>query len=82
MVAGRWGLCDWLGIKVQNWDEKTKPSERLASLVNEKFRLAYPGDLSKMLPHLDGTGFKMSLSLQAAIEHLRAAPCVSKKEED
>lgn len=76
------GLCNWLGIKVQNWDEKTKPSEKLASLINEKFRLAYPGDLTKILPHLDGTGFKMSHSLQVAIEHLQSAPCVSKKEAD
>lgn len=76
------GLCDWLGIKVQNWEGKTKPSEKLASLINEKFRLAYPGDLSKILPHLDGTGFITSKSLRAALEHLEAAPCVPKKKED
>ncbi len=71
------GLCAWLGIKVRNWDEETKPSDKLASLVNEKFRLAYPGDLAKILPHIDGSGHKTSQSLTEAMHHLASAPCVT-----
>lgn len=75
------GLCKWLEIKVRGWDEETKPSEKLASLVNDKFRLAYPGDLDKILPHVDGTGHKKSDSLRDALAQLIDAPCTSPKSE-
>lgn len=73
------GLCLWLSqsnrFKPDNWDNKRKPSEELASRLKRsgvEYRIQ---NLSKILRYIEGDGDQHSPSLQKALTHLHNAPC-------
>lgn len=70
------GLCAWLSkIKPDNWDNRKKPSEELASRLKRsgvEYRIQ---NLSKILRYVDGSGDQHSPSLREALAHLHNAPC-------
>jgi len=71
------GLCKWLDVKPKNCDHESKPSERLNSLVKRKTGKDYTGRTrAQVLGHLDGSGDKLSQSMDDAMKHLQNAPCV------
>ncbi len=70
------GVCKWLDEVAKTWNGDPFPSDRLRSLMRERYRLRYPRDLDKALKHLSGDGINQSL--QKALNHLDNAPCVSK----
>jgi hypothetical protein len=75
------GLCTWLDIKPQNCDSLRKPSEKLISLAQSKYRLKYQGvDRAKILAQIDGTGEQYSPSMRAALKHLENAPCIQESQ--
>jgi Domain of unknown function (DUF4276) len=72
------GLCHWLGEKPRNCDTEKRPSDRLKRVVKEKTQRSYSGAIrTQVLQKLDGSGDKYSPSMQAALEHLMNAPCVT-----
>jgi hypothetical protein len=69
------GLCRWLGVRPQNCDSQAKPSDRLRTLLQRK-RMKWQGrDRQKVLEQIDGTGDRLSPSMQTALSHLEDAPC-------
>jgi hypothetical protein len=72
------GLCRWLGIRPQNRDSKTKPSDQLRFLLQSKKKLKYQGKgRNEVCKHLDGTGDQKSPSMAAAYQRLKEWACLN-----
>jgi hypothetical protein len=73
------GVCRWLGINQQPWDNLARPSDKLNSLLKEKKGIKYQGKYrDDVRNHLDGTGDQQSRSMRKAFKHLDDAPCIEK----
>lgn len=70
------GFCKWLNVKPRNHDNKRKPKDTLISLLDKAGKAKYREENAAVLfRHLDGTGDKLSKSLDDALKHLIDAPC-------
>jgi hypothetical protein len=70
------GLCRWLDISPKNWDNSSKPSATLESLLTKQKRMKFQGpNRAKVLSHLEGTGDQVSPSMKVAVAFLNKAPC-------
>lgn len=70
------GLCEWLGIKPTNYDDKPKPKDDLESYLYKAGKPRYRiENMPQILKHLDGTADQHSQSLRGALRHLQNAPC-------
>jgi len=68
-------LCDWLDIKLETWNGKKRPSEKLAKHLDDKKRIVYPRDYDRILPYLAADG--INESFQDALKTLKTLPCTS-----
>ena len=71
------GFCKWLSDKkAENWDGQPNPSKELNRRHKDKTGHDFGGVYrQKALPHLNGTGEKLSPSLAKALRLLKDAPC-------
>lgn len=62
------GLCQWLGIKPKNCDEKPNPKNELEQKIQKRHhKMRWRGpDQAKVLKHVDGTGDRLSPSMKKA----------------